>query len=141
MSTVVSPHLRLGKDQIERELLAVLTTELGHQVRVVPAADCPGELDPETRLAVAGHTVSDGDFASTFGLDVIGGVSAQLLGRGVSARVVVEATLSTPIRVAVLDWAETAIAQFVECSGEELLGSGWRQLTSTRWQLLAIQSG
>lgn len=139
--TVMSPHLRLDRGLIERELSAALTSELGTAVRVMPVAECVDQLDPATRLAVAGHTLFEADLASTFGLDVIAGVTAELLGKGVSARVVVEATLSVPIRAAVLEWAEAAIDQFVQCNGDELLTAGWQQLTSTRWQLLAVQAG
>ena len=137
---LVSSHLRLDRATIERGLCEVLKAEFGVEVRVMPASDCVDQLDPATRLAVAGHTMSDADLASTFGLDIIGGVTAELLGRGLAARVVVEATLSAPIRHAVLNWAEAAIDQFVHCDSDELRDNGWQQLTPTRWQLLAVQA-
>lgn len=138
---LVSSHLWLDKSVVEAELTKVLTDQLRRPFRVARASECVELLDPATRLTVAGHEVSCVDLLSTYGLDVVAGVTAELRGRGVFAHVLHEVTLSRPTRNAALEWAETAIDHFHESGRGELVTAGWQQITYTRWQLLAVQSG
>lgn len=139
--TLVSPHLWLDKSVVEAQLSTVLTGQLRRPFRIARASECVELLDPATRLAVAGHEVSAVDLWSTYGLDVVAGVTAELRGRGVFAHVVLETTLSQSTRNAALEWAETAIEHFADSEHERLVGAGWQQMTYTRWQLLCVQSG
>lgn len=135
LAALTTPHAWLDAATIEAGIQPVLTAELG-PVSLAPAA---GQTSPIVDLAVAGHRLHHADLALTYGVDVVGGVVAELRGRGVQATVVFDRTLSTPLRLAVACWAVDALHSFRHSSEGDLLDQGWHPLRNTSWQLLASQ--
>lgn len=96
------------------------------------------EPNPVVRLAQAGHRILDADLTLMYGLSVVGGVAAELRGRGVWGTVAFERHLSRPVRLSVA-WAEGALDDFATATDWVLLEDGWQQIGPGCWQLIAIQ--
>lgn len=136
---LAGPHSWLSAASIQDELANVLRSRLEGPVELRPAQE--SEPNPVVRLARAGHRVVDVDLWSLYGLEVVGGVTAELRGRGLQATLVVEQHLSAPVRLSVAEWAEQALESFRTASEASLAEDGWHQVSAGRWQLLARQSG
>lgn len=138
---IISPHVRLDRRQIETALTADLT-DLHHYPsppRIAPAHTVTDQLGAAARLRVAGHRIVDRDLLSTYGLHVVGGVIATLLGQGVEATIVADRSLSDPVREATLHAAEQAIEDFRTATPDELYEAGWDRTGEHGWQLILRQ--
>lgn len=130
-----TPHAWLDATAIEAGIRPALTAALG-PVSLAPAT---GQHNAVADLAQAGHRIGHADLSLTYGLDVVGGVSAELRGRGASGTVVFDRALSTPVRMAVARWAADALNSFRHAQEVDLLDGGWRLVSDGRWQLMAYQ--
>lgn len=136
---LVTHHQWLSAGTIETQLGPVLTAQLGLRVTLRPAAAV--EPNPVVRLARAGRHLVDTEMTLEYGIDVVGGVVAELRGRGMWGMVAIERHLIAPVRLSVAEWAEAALASFSAADPGDLLEDGWEQVGLGRWQLLAVQSG
>lgn len=138
---ITSPHPRLDRRQIETALAADLTNSHRYPrpPQIVPAHTVEHQLSIAAQLRVAGHRVLDRDLMTTYGLHVVGGVIATLLGQGVEATIVCDRALSGPVREATLHAADQAIAQFRTATQDELREAGWDRAGEHGWQLLLWQ--
>lgn len=134
---LASPHSWLSAATIQDELAEVLRSRLEGPVELRPAQD--DEPNAVVRLVRAGHQVVDVDLWSLYGLEVVGGVTAEL--RGLQATLAVEQHLSAAVRLSVAEWAEQALDSFRRASEASLIEDGWHQVSAGRWQLLVRQSG
>lgn len=130
-----TPHLWLDAAAIEAGIRPALTAALG-PVSLAPGA---GRRNAVADLAQAGYRIGHADLSLTHGLDVVGGVSAELRGRGVRGTVVFDRALSTPVRMAVARWAADALNAFRHAPESDLLDEGWQPTSNDRWQLMAYQ--
>jgi hypothetical protein len=102
---------------------------------ITPAYLVEDQLTIGAQLHVAGHRVVERDLVTTYGLHVVGGVLATLLGQGVDATIVVDRALSQPVRDATLH----ALARFRDADPAELYETGWERTEEHGWQLLLLQ--
>ncbi len=136
-----SPHLRLDPATIEAALADHLVP---HTYPNPPRILAAGLTDPalygsETRLVLDGHTVTNMDLSTVYGLDVVAVVSARLHAAGPRAVIAVEETLNPAVRIAALTAARDAIADFTTANPDELVATGWSRRAEGRWQLLLHQ--
>ena len=138
---IPSPHFRLDRRQIETALAAHLADQhpASGPPHVIPAYLVEDQLTIGARLQVAGHRIVERDLVTAYGLQVVGGVIATLLGRGVDATIVCDRALSRPVREATLRTAADAIALFREAGPAELFETGWERAGEHGWQLLLSQ--
>ena len=104
-----------------------------------PAYLVEDQLTIGAQLRMAGHRIVERDLVTAYGLQVVGGVIATLLGQGVAATIVCDRALSQPVREATLHAAADAIALFQEASPGELYEAGWERAGEHGWQLLLGQ--
>ena len=138
---IPSPHLRLDPRTIETALADHLVPRI---YPVPPTILAAGLTDPalygsETRLVLDGHTVTNMDLSTVYGLDVVAVVSARLHAAGPRAVIAVEETLNPAVRIAALTAARDAIADFTTANPDELVATGWSRRAEGRWQLLLHQ--
>ena len=97
---IPSPHFRLDRRQIETALTAHLADQhpTSAPPQVAPAYLVEDQLTIGARLRVAGHRIVERDLVTAYGLQVVGGVIATLLGQGVDATIVCDRALSHPVR-------------------------------------------
>lgn len=138
---IPSHHLRLDNHTIETTLADHLVPEHYPTLPTLLTAHQlpPKELNDEVRLIIDGHTISEVDLLTRCGLNVVGGISAQLLGRGPQATILLEQTLSRPVRTAVLTTARHHLTRFATAKPSELFNSGWQPQPDDRWQLILTQ--
>lgn len=134
--TIASPHLRLDRRTIETALAANLAQTYPTPPRLGPVAELADQLTPEARLRAAGHQVLTRNLTAVYGHRTIGGVVATLLGRGVDAHILIDHGASPPVRTAVCQAAEHALAEFVVATPDELYDADWERGREDRWQLL-----
>lgn len=97
------------------------------------------QLDPVSRLRIAGVGVHMRDLCGRYGTDAIAGVVAEHRSRTVWSQAVIERTAVGPTREAAAAWAEQAIGQFGRASTADLIEAGWAQFAVGRWQLICRQ--
>jgi len=135
---ITSHHLRLDRRQIETALAAELARHSPTAPRLLPAHQV-GDLSVEAQLRVNGHHITDTDLTTDYGLDVVGGITAVLLGRGVDATIVLDAELSDPVRDATVHAAADMLADFADATPTMLYETGWARTPTDRWELLLTQ--
>lgn len=138
---IPSPHFRLDRRQVETALTAHLADQHPNSAppQVAPAYLIEDQLTIGAQLRMAGHRIVERDLVTAYGLQVVGGVIATLLGQGVAATIVCDRALSQPVREATLHAAGDAIALFQEASPGELYEAGWERAGEHGWQLLLGQ--
>ena len=138
---IPSPHFRLDRRQVETALTAHLADQhpTSAPPQVAPAYLVEDQLTIRAQLRMAGHRIVERDLVTAYGLQVVGGVIATLLGQGVAATIVCDQALSQPVRDATLHAAADAIALFQEASPGELYEAGWERAGEHGWQLLLGQ--
>ena len=111
-----SPHLRLDERTIQTALAEHLVPANYPTMPIIrPAHRVPEtELSLEAGLIIDGHTITHRDLLIPFGIDVVAGISAELLVRGPHATIVLEETLQQPIRDAVLTTIRRSLHQFAD---------------------------
>ena len=137
---IPSPHFRLDRRQVE----TALTAHLADHTAQRPAAGLPAYLVEDqltigAQLRMAGHRILERDLVTAYGLQVVGGVIATLLGQGVAATIVCDQALSHPVRNATLHAAADALTQFRTAEPAELYEAGWERAGEHGWQLLLGQ--
>lgn len=138
---IPSPHLRLEPSTIEAELRDRLVPHRypGQPILLAAGLTDPELLGHETRLIIDGHTVTDADLATGYGLDVVAVVSAQLRGAGPRAIVAVQEDLHPAVRVAAITAAHQAVTDFATADPDQLTAVGWNRHADGRWQLVLHQ--
>lgn len=138
---IPSHHFRLDRRQIESALTIHLADRhpTGAPQNVIPAYLVEDQLMIGAQLRVAGYRIVERDLVTAYGLQVVGGVIATLLGHGVAATVVCDRALSEPVRDATLHAADDALTQFRSAAPAELHDAGWQQSGEHGWQLLLGQ--
>lgn len=136
-----SHHLRIDQRTIETALLAELVPgSYPTAPAIVPAGVVDQQiLSIEATLIIDGHHILERDLLTTYGLDIIAGISAQLLGSGPRAQIVLEETLNSPVREAAVLTAREVIRQFTTSTPSQLNAGGWTRQGEDRWQLLLRQ--
>ena len=138
---IPSPHFRLDRRQIETALTAHLADahEFATPPAITPAYLVEDELTIGARLRVTGHRIVERDLVTVYGLQIVGGVIATLLGKGAAATIVCDQALSHPVREATLHAAADALTQFQSAAPAELYEAGWERAGEHGWQLLLGQ--
>lgn len=137
---IPSPHFRLDRRQVETALTAHLADQHPNSAppQVAPAYLVEDQLTIGAQLRMAGHRIVERDLVTAYGLQVVGGVIATLLGQGVDATIVCDRALSQPVREATLHAAD-ALTQFQSAAPTELYDAGWERAGGHGWQLLLGQ--
>jgi len=137
-----SPHLRLDERTIHTALAEHLVPASYPTMPIIrPAHRVPEtELSLETGLIIDGHTITHRDLLIPYGIDVVAGISAQLLVRGPKATIVLEETLQQPVKDAVLTTIRRSLHQFAAATPTELFDAGWQRRRDDRWQLILTQA-
>ncbi|HET9649159.1 MAG TPA: hypothetical protein VFP34_13155 [Microlunatus sp.] len=138
---IVNQHLRLDPRTIETALAHHLVPHPYPQQPAIHAAGLvdPEQLSSEAQLILDGHTITDADLATAYGLDIVAGVSARLHGAGPRAVIAIEKHLGEPVRAATMTAIHHAVADFAAADPNELTATGWHSLGEGRWQLLLHQ--
>jgi hypothetical protein len=138
---IPSPHLRLDPHTIETALRTHLVPHPYSEQPTILAAGLTEAnlLSSEARLIVDGHTITDTDLSTIYGLDVVAVVSARLHAAGPRAVVAVEKTLHPAVRNAALTAATHAVTDFAHATTVELTTTGWNRRAEGRWQLVLHQ--
>src|SRR4051812_6245027 len=130
-----SEHLRLSPEQIENHL----TSDLGAEVAdrpLQPAYTCWDDVDPAVRIIAGGHQLLRFDLQRHYGQNCLAGVTGELRGQGIAARIVLDSTLTKPEEYESLVWAEQRLNTFRALDSRALQDRGWTQTTPGRWQIL-----
>ena len=136
---ITSHHLRLDRRQIHTALAVELAGHFPTPPTLAPAHESRTEISNEASLRVDGFRIIEMDLTSVYGLNVVAGITAQLLARGVDASVVVDWELSDPVRDATCHAAAQALGHFRRASPTDLYEAGWTRASDERWQLLLSQ--
>ena len=117
-------------DSNQNQILDALTAHLSSLFNPIPTIrrhdDPDVPLGSETKLRIAGHRIAVVDLHTTYGLDIVGGVSAQLRGRGCHAVIAIDQNLNFPVRAAIMKVAHTELATFTDLPPETLSARGWQ---------------
>ena len=137
-----SPHLRLDERTIQTALAEHLVPASYPTMPIIrPAHRVPEtEMSLEAGLIIDGHTITHRDLLIPFGIDVVAGISAELLVRGPKATIVLEETLQQPVKDAVLTTIRRSLHQFAAATPTELFDTGWQPRRDDRWQLILTQT-
>ena len=139
---ISSHHIRLDERSIHTALADHLVPAAYPSVPTIrPAHRAPArDLSLEAGLIIDGHSVTHLDLLTHYGLDVVAGVSAQLLVRGPQAAIALEETLRSPTRDAVIATIRHSLREFATATPIELFDKGWQPRRDDRWQLILTQA-
>ena len=137
--TIDSDHLRLSRQQIETHLSTRLEAEVADRP-LQPAYERWDDLNPAVRIMAGGHQLVAFDLQRHYGPECVAGVSAELRGQGIAARVVLACSLLRDEKEENLVWAEHQLSMFRTMHPQHLREHQWTEITPSRWQIFRYRS-